>query len=144
MTLNGGGGLDPIDSTLIAKKAFAISIIDRDERSILGEEKRLSSQQNQFFKQTQREPLTINRQINLSGRFGSGGVQLGAKGILQSKKRARRIVTPKFSRAKKEIAASKKRIIERRAGISSITKDTIINDFGIDLSKFRVDTGLFF
>ncbi len=144
MVLDDGLGIDSIDSALIEKKAFAVSIIDRDERTILGEEGRLSRQQKQFFKQTQREPLTINRQMNLAGRFGSSGVKAGAKSIFRSKKRARRITTPKFSRANKEIASSKKRIRERREAISSITKDTIVSDFGIDLSKFRVDTGFNF
>lgn len=144
MVLDEGLGLDPINSELIAKKAFVRSIIDRDERTILGEEGRLISQEKQFFKQTKRQPLTLNRQFNLAGRFGSGGVQLGARGIAESKRRARRMTNPKFLRAKGEISKSKKRIKERRESVSSITLETIVPNFGIDLSKFRVDTGFNF
>ncbi len=129
-----------IDQELIEKKALSSSIIDRDERTILAEERRLASQEKQFFKQTSRDPLTLNRQFSLAGSFGLGGVQLGAKRLFEVKKRGRRIVNPKFLKAKKEISKSKQKIKQRREGISSISSETIIDDFGIDLSKFMVDT----
>jgi len=124
----------------IQKKTIASSIIDRDERTILAEERRLASQEKQFFKQTRRDPLTLNRQFSLAGSFGLGGVQFGAKRLFEAKKKGRRTVAPRFLKAKKEISKSKQRIKQRREGVSSITSDTIIEDFGIDLSKFNVNT----
>ena len=129
-----------IDQELIEKKALSSSIIDRDERTILAEERRLASQEKQFFKQTSRDPLTLNRQFSLAGSFGLGGVQLGAKRLFEVKKRGRRIVNPRFSKAKKEITKSKQKIKQRREAVSSISSETIVDDFGIDLSKFMVDT----
>ncbi len=129
-----------IDQELIEKKALSSSIIDRDERTILAEERRLASQEKQFFKQTSRDPLTLNRQFSLGRSFGLGGVQLGAKRLFEVKKRGRRIVNPRFSKAKKEITKSKQKIKQRREAVSSISSETIVDDFGIDLSKFMVDT----
>lgn len=148
MVLDEGIGLDPIpepipepiNTQLITKKEKVRSIIDRDERTILGEERRLIGQEKQFLKQTKRQSLTLNRQFNLAASFGLGGVQFEAKRIAESKRRARRITNPKFLRAKGEIVKSKKNIKERRAGIDFINENTIVQDFGIDLSRFRVDT----
>ncbi len=144
MVLDEGIELDPISQELILKKAGVSSIIDRDEKTILNEERSLSNQERQFLKQTTREPLTLRRQSILAGTFGVGGVQFGAKGITQSKRKARRIVTPRFLKAKREIAKSKKMIEERKSRISLLTLDTPIQDFGIDLSKFKVDTRFIF
>lgn len=131
---------DFLDEELIQKKALASSIIDRDERTILGEERRISSQQKQFSKQTRRDPLTLNRQFSLARSFGLGGVQFGAKRLFEVKKKGRRIVKPRFLKAKKEISKSKQRIKQRREAIDFMTTETVIEDFGIDLSKFRVNT----
>ena len=139
---------DPLSSEIsdfeiqktIENKTLSSSIIDRDERTILGEERRLASQEKKFIRQTSRDPLTLNRQFSLAGSFGLGGVQFGAKRLFEVKKRGRRIVKPRFSKAKKEITKSKQKIKQRREAISSITSNTIIDDFGIDLSKFMVDT----
>jgi len=134
---------------LIAKKEKVSSFLNQQEGIILNQKRILNRKERTFFKQTSREPLTLLRQDFLSKSFGLGGVQLRAKRIATTKRKGRRIVQPRFSKARKEVSKVKESIRERRGRINLITLDTNLMDFGIggpgiDLSKFSVDTRFFF
>ena len=142
--------LTPEEELLLSEKKFRVSsFLNQQEGIVLNQQGILKRREKDFFKQTSREPLTLTRQNILAGSFGFGGVQLGAKRLFETKKRGRKIVKPRFTKAKKEVSRVRKSITERRGRIDLITLDTDLKDFGIggpgiDLSKFSVDTRFFF
>lgn len=133
---------------LIEKKERVRSFLNQQEGIISNQERLLSRRQKDFFKQTSREPLTLLRQSSLAKAFSPGSVNLMAKGFFERKKRGRRTVNPRFSKARKEAHILKEGIEERRGRINLITLKTDLLEFGIggpgiDLSKFKVDTSFF-